>query len=249
MAESEGALEACLDVVQKTDLKGKMESAKKRFLVQYPIDIRKPEYQAIKRLVLAPDILSTVSAYLGELPVIGRVDLWYSESEELVEGRSQQFHMDGTAVRQIKGFLYLDTVDEDSGAFSLLPALESEKIYTALRGQKVIKNTNTKLSDGQVYANSQYEEPVVAIGETGTIAFCDTDRCYHFGSRPASKPRLVLMFQYVPRFSRVTPYKSDFSLEDYPYRQTNQQPAPYDQSTEDLLLYPHDEIHPIMQLN
>ena len=42
------------------------------------------------------------------------------------------------------------------------------------------------------------ETSIVSMtGKTGTLAFVDTSRCFHAGSRPGSTSRLVATFQYV----------------------------------------------------
>jgi len=43
------------------------------------------------------------------------------------------------------------------------------------------------------------------IGKKGTINLVDTSNCYHFGSRPGSNPRYVLMYQLLSSFSYYLP--------------------------------------------
>ena len=41
----------------------------------------------------------------------------------------------------------------------------------------------------------------IITGKPGDLLLCDTSSCFHFGSRLAIKPRLILAFQFMTPFS------------------------------------------------
>ncbi len=164
--------------------------------------IRDVPFDKIKHL--ADQILPTVSAYIGSLPVLAVAQVWKSPNTEDIGG-SQRFHMDGEDRRQVKCFLPLKTIDHDSGPFCLLPADISSRVFKALRRDGHIKRRNTKISDEIMTRYFDPSELVEITGEPGTVAMVDTCRCYHFGSRLASKSRLLFHLHFFSAYSMEMP--------------------------------------------
>ena len=87
-----------------------------------------------------------------------------------------------------------------------MPASQSQQVR-----ERVSYRYKQRLSDEQVQvASAESLREVALIGPAGTLAFLDTSRCLHYGSRISSPDarRLVIMLQY------ITP--SAFILPDYP---------------------------------
>jgi hypothetical protein len=138
-------------------------------------------------------VLRFVGDYLGGLPILLRINLLHSENDALQEGSSQFFHIDPEDFRQVKLFLLVRDVDEETGPLHLVPACVSERIQLRT-GYRLAR---PRLSDDQVHAEGDEASVVRCTGSAGTMIFADTSRCFHMGSRPGTKKRYVAMFQYV----------------------------------------------------
>lgn len=138
-------------------------------------------------------LVDKVSNYLGCVPILSYSSIWYSENREIFENSSQEFHLDHEDLKQIKGFLYLDDVDENNGAMNLF-SLESSS--------KVIKEINYDTSQEKKRVKDdvflKYEnEKIICRGKKGTLYLVDTSQCFHCGARKSSKSRLLLNFQFI----------------------------------------------------
>jgi hypothetical protein len=155
---------------------------------------------AINRLASHPEVLRVVSKYMGMLPVLHRISLLYSANDEAVEKSSQFFHLDPEDVIMTKIFVYVEDVDRDTGPTTALPADRS----TLVRRQ--IDYRNSRVPDEVIDQYGGNENLVECVGPAGTMAFLDTCRCFHMGSRVAAKPRYVIMIQYqTPYAAPVAP--------------------------------------------
>lgn len=136
-----------------------------------------------------PTILNGVMRYLGDVPLLQGVKLyWTPQNDKMVS--SQQWHMDGGDIRQLKLFLYLNDIDERAGPLTIIPAKESRDVvkkYDYVKG---------KLPDDQVAACVPRDKWVQLTGSKGTLVVCDTSSCFHFGGRARSGERLFLEFHY-----------------------------------------------------
>jgi hypothetical protein len=154
---------------------------------------------AINRLATHPEVLRVVSKYMGMLPILHRINVLYSANDEEIEKSSQYFHLDPEDVIMTKIFVYVEDVDRDTGPTTALPADRS----TIVRRQ--IDYRNSRVPDEVIARYGGNENLVECTGPAGTMAFLDTCRCFHMGSRVAAKPRYVVMIQY------QTPYAAPAS--------------------------------------
>ena len=155
---------------------------------------------AINRLAMHPEVLRVVSNYMGMVPLLYRINLLYSPNNEVVEASSQFFHLDPEDVIMSKIFIFVQDVDEDTGPTTALPADRSTIVRRAIDYRK------GRVEDSVVAKHGGAENLVACTGPAGTLAFLDTCRCFHMGSRKASKPRYAIMIQY------QTPYAASFPL-------------------------------------
>jgi hypothetical protein len=156
---------------------------------------------AINRLAMHPEVLRVVSNYIGALPLLYRINLLYSPNTEVIEQSSQFFHLDPEDVIMCKIFVFVEDVDADTGPTTLLPADASMTVRRAITYRK------GRVADEVIARIGGAEKLVEATGPAGTMAFLDTCRCFHMGSRKASKPRYAIMIQY------QTPYAASFPLD------------------------------------
>jgi hypothetical protein len=152
---------------------------------------------AYLRFALRPDILSAVAGYLGTAPLLTQVDVWYSMFAGPGLQNSQLYHCDWTDTKQIKLFILATDVDEASGPLVMMGADTSKKLREKI-GYKWASEHN-KLQDEEVYAAVGRDDETPIVGPAGTVAFLDTSRCFHFGSRVTeeSDPRILVLNQYL----------------------------------------------------
>ena len=156
---------------------------------------------AINRLATHPEVLRVISNYMGMVPLLYRINVLYSPNDEVVEQSSQFYHLDPEDVIMCKIFIFVEDVDADSGPTTLLPADRSMTVRHAITYRK------GRVPDEVIASIGGAENLVEATGPAGTLAFLDTCRCFHMGSRKASTPRYAIMIQY------QTPYAASFPLE------------------------------------
>lgn len=156
---------------------------------------------AINRLATDPAVLRIVSNYLGFLPVLMRINVLYSPNDEVIEASSQFFHLDPEDVIMMKIFVFVEDVDEATGPTTVLPADCSATVRRAIGYRK------GRVPDEVIAKLGGADSLVECTGPAGTLAFLDTCRCFHMGSRQADKPRYTIMIQY------VTPYAATFELD------------------------------------
>ena len=75
---------------------------------------------------------------MGCIPLLTYSSIWYTENQKSFKGSNQEYHLDHEDYTQIKGFLYLEDINESNGAMNLF----SKKI-----SRKVAKKINYKTSE------------------------------------------------------------------------------------------------------
>ncbi|MCC6176651.1 MAG: hypothetical protein IT305_15185 [Chloroflexi bacterium] len=154
---------------------------------------------ALNALAAHPEVLRVVSNYMGMLPILYRINVLYSPNDEVVEASSQFFHLDPEDMLMCKIFVFAEDVDEDTGPTTALPADRSTIVRRAIDYRK------SRVPDEAIYRYGGQENLVQATGPAGTLAFLDTCRCFHMGSRIASKPRYAIMIQYQTPYAAPAP--------------------------------------------
>jgi hypothetical protein len=150
------------------------------------------------RFATREDVVASVADYLGMVPVLQYVGVWYSRHIARAAYSSQLYHQDGESPAQLKLFLLCSDVGPENGPLTVIDAPTSRRVSRQLRyhvyGGRVDDDTVRRLGGAD-------EHPLV--GAAGTLAAVDTDRCFHFGSRigAGAAPRVVAMFQYLTPLS------------------------------------------------
>lgn len=161
--------------------------------------LHRPLDSQVMALARDPSVLRLVGRYLGGLPVLFRINLLDSANEALQPDSSQFFHVDPEDFRQVKIFLLVEDVDEDSGPLHLLRVGASDTVQVT-RGHR-----HGRVADHEVMAVCSANDLIACMGRAGTLAIGDTSRCFHFGSRPGRRRRHVVMFQYLSAFASAYP--------------------------------------------
>ena len=160
-----------------------------------PLGLQHPYF----KLATSEGLLDIASRYLGFVPILSDIQLWYSPNDGQNLAGSQFFHLDYADVRQVKAFVLISDIDQDSGPTVVVDAASSQRICNSI-GYK-LSNKDIRVSDEAVFSFINPSELVEATGKAGSIFFADTSRCLHYGSRHGNKPRVVLLIQYVSPFS------------------------------------------------
>ncbi|MDB3996369.1 hypothetical protein N9445_01700, partial [bacterium] len=160
-------------------------------------------YPSFINMATSDDILAIVADYLGFIPVLSEIALWYSEPGQYgVEKSSQLYHLDNADTSQVKLFIHLDDVVASGGPFTFLGARDSELV---LKRTKYGKKRNVeRLSDEVVYDIVPGKHRIECSFDAGSITYVDTSKCLHFGSRCLDKGRNIIMLQY------LSPCRADF---------------------------------------
>lgn len=156
------------------------------------------------KLALSDWIITKASSYLNMIPIVGSIQVWFSPNESKIEEGSQFFHLDYADVNQCKVFINLDMIDEDSGPLTFIPKEKSKKITKSINYK--LSNEDIRISDDVVLNYCDKKQWIKSTGQKGDILMVDSSRCIHFGSRAASKPRRILMIQYITPFSFTLPF-------------------------------------------
>tara|TARA_B100000963_G_scaffold187057_1_gene162748 strand:- start:34998 stop:35915 length:918 start_codon:yes stop_codon:yes gene_type:complete len=142
------------------------------------------------------EILKIIGSYLGETPQILHTQVWYSNNQRFIEGTSQEFHLDHEDGRQVKLFLFLETVSEDNGPLQLINKSKSRQIIKEtkyqLTGGKPKRLKDIDIKSGRI---------ISCTGEQNSVLLVDTTKVLHRGSLKSSKPRIIFMAQYVTKYS------------------------------------------------
>jgi hypothetical protein len=154
------------------------------------------------RLALRPDVIAAVSSYLGMVPVIAYLQVFYSEANSDEARSSQLFHCDADATSQVKIFVLCSEVTRSNGPLTLLDAGTSRAVRSRLG-----YHFGGKIKDKRLAGIVDQSNHVPIVGPPGTVCFVDTTQCFHFGSRVESgtAPRLVTMIQYLTPSSFMLP--------------------------------------------
>lgn len=157
------------------------------------------------KFALQKPLIKSLTRYFGVLPVIEGISILYSPNNRDLSGSSQFYHLDGQDVKTIQLFFFIEEVDEQTGPLVIVDADRSVEIAKSIgyRKTKLLKRVDDNLIRSKVNA----DQIITATGPAGECYVVDTDRCFHFGSRKASKPRSVVIFQYYTPFAFTLPWK------------------------------------------
>ncbi len=161
---------------------------KAEFLVRLSGDEEVLAIEAARNYVLSEEIISLASHYFEQVPILSRVDFWWSPEND-TKSESQLYHYDGEDKSQLKLILNICDVDERTGPFTFIDAKSSAKIASSRRHSQ-------RLDDEAVETIVGEDAAIQLLGPSGTVGAVDTSRCLHYGSRGNSKDRLILMIQF-----------------------------------------------------
>lgn len=190
------------------DLQGAIKERGGRPFVAQGLSDRLERNDPVLKLALHPSVVAAVARYIGMVPVIENITIWYSPNDRALENSSQYYHLDGQDVRTIQLFVLLDRVTDENGPLLVIRADESDALAERVQYRKT--PSTKRLDDAVVEAAAS--EVVRFTGDAGDVLIADTDRCFHLGSREGRAPRRVLVIQYYSPFAFVLPHRWDRAL-------------------------------------
>ncbi len=194
-------LDKIVNDLKKTDLK-KFNSSEEGIIklkTSKDFDNKSPEFKFVTDRYL----VEIVSRYLKCIPILSSLSLWYSPNNKFIENSSQEYHLDHEDYRQVKGFLFINDVDLNTGPLNVINVTDSNNIQKLINYKMIesSKRVNDKVIEDLKKKTNINEN--ILTGKSGDLVLCDTSSCFHYGSRLGNnpKPRLILAFQYVTPFS------------------------------------------------
>ena len=158
-----------------------------------PSALSPEEVAPIVRQVCRPDIVAMVADYIGEVPVLGNINLWYTPVNQQREG-PQQIHRDMNARRQLHLVVAIRDIDAGCGPFTFLPGGPSR------RAVEVLGHTGGRVPDEDFWACVSEDDMVPFTGRAGAALLVNPYACFHFGGRAKTGSRLVLIVSFTSRF-------------------------------------------------
>jgi hypothetical protein len=194
----QAAMAVCDRVRARSDFEREAGKSKKSFLRSLEFDLADNDARPIFDLACHPLLLGPVADYLGAVPVLLRAAVSYSPNLAFVGG-SQKYHLDGEDHRQIKCFIFIEPIDEETGPLTLIPAAQTKQICRTLRCQGRLRHRMEEQDDETIYGAGGWDADrsslaIPLCGPRGRVVVVDTCNCYHYGSRPGRKSRYVLYF-------------------------------------------------------
>ena len=154
--------------------------AKKKFLMSYfggnydrvDLDLRNPFFH----FYMSEKILFFVCSYLGYIPQLNYVTVEKTipiENDKLAT-YSQNWHRDPEEKRMIKVFIYVNQVDESNGPFVYAKQSQpsSKNVLSKFAPQKLPYGSYP--DENSVLSVIGGEDLITAVGQAGTVIFCDT---------------------------------------------------------------------------
>lgn len=146
--------------------------------------------------IIEKNYMCMISKYLFMLPYLKTVTYMYSKNERNFKNSSQHWHLDKAGLRTLKLFLALHDQEEINGPLTFIDSKRSKYLVNHYRYSKTnqFKRISDKLIDKE-FDNLKFK-PSRFIEKKGSLAFLDTDRCLHYGSRKSLNPRLFLYIEF-----------------------------------------------------
>jgi hypothetical protein len=150
---------------------------------------------AVKKLERDPGLLAIAAKFLGARPVHMATEIWWSfpvQATPIEQLKAAQvFHYDLDDYRFIKFFFYLTDVDFSSGPHILIRGSHKNKTFShQLLGVRCASKDDKEIVDAYGTEN------LVTICGAAGLGFVEDSMCFHKGTLPTQKERLLLQIEY-----------------------------------------------------
>lgn len=170
-------------------------------LAQAPLEAVRSFYE----LFASPEIENLASAYLGEKALMVELKVLLSPPTQMPDkDGSQLWHSDFDDDSDLKFFIFLDEVTEDSGPLQVIGKQASRRLMKQWGYRWGVPGISHNDSIVPAEANDQI---VSLVGQAGSIVLVDAVQCLHRGSRNPRRARKILYATFNTRTSfRFPPY-------------------------------------------
>ena len=152
------------------------------------------EIRPIYNFITQKTLISTIINYLGEIPVIGNVALFYTIAHDGNFG-SEKFHIDQNCTRQLHLILPINDVNEENGPFSFIEANLTQKVFDK------VNYMGGRLEDDNVYKYVNRKNLIKFKSKKAKkLLLVDPYSCLHFGARARNKNRALLIVSFTSKF-------------------------------------------------
>jgi hypothetical protein len=152
------------------------------------------DFSVAQRLADDPVLRWIAARYLGTMPRLIGVNLWWSypvvSSAEERNDAAQMFHYDLDDFKFIKFFFYLTNVDEHSGPHVVIKGTHRRKTFTSTLDRLKVR----RYTDQEIAAIYPKDRILPIVGPAGT-GFAEDTLAIHKGRSPAN-PRLTFHVQF-----------------------------------------------------
>ncbi|MBC8095332.1 MAG: hypothetical protein H7Y43_05940, partial [Akkermansiaceae bacterium] len=142
----------------KTDMSRQQEA-------KFPINLLRTEdlfqHRAFVDFAVHDEILAAVTSYIGQLPRLYNLTLWWSPPNQTTQG-SQLYHYDHRDNRQAKVFINLNNVTKDSGPLHFLSAADCLKVDVK------VGYSQGRYTDEDVYSAVPQSNVIATVGKPGS---------------------------------------------------------------------------------
>ena len=169
------------------------------FLFTKKIDIF--QNKPILNLAKNEKIISIIENYLNTIPILFYAGIWHSRAEQSHEYKgSQLFHFDREDSHQVKLFIPLEPILDDSGPLNVFDVKSTSYFVKKNLINLNFINKKDRFLDNHV-KNILKIKPKILTAEVGDLIFVDTTNCLHFGSRDCKLGKYHLTLQYLTPYS------------------------------------------------
>ena len=151
-----------------------------------------PAFQKLKN---DPVLLAIAAKYLGSEPIFVEHELCWSFPVEATSFEqlkaAQVFHYDIDDYRPIKFFFYLTDVDSSSGPHVCIRGTHKNKKFL----HQIIGQRSASIDDKKLIHDYGSEKVMTILGTAGSGFVGDTF-CFHKGTLPTEKERLLLQMEF-----------------------------------------------------
>mgnify|MGYP001170316213 CR=1 FL=1 len=193
----------------KVIIKQSKNKSKDSFLKIMAIDIF--EHKEIRDFLKDKDFQEIISSYLKSTPILTHASVWFSKNKTSTPQSSQLFHFDREDRYQLKVFIPIYPIFNDSGPLTLLSSKQSSQFIRASLYRFHLVSLKDRIQDLTVEKRLGKIRPFKMTADEGEIIFADTTNCLHYGSRNSIKPKYHLTIQFLSIYS----YKLKCFIKDF----------------------------------
>ncbi len=191
--DTDKVVTACREIFDEESPKVDFESdPRSKFRQNLLSEEQMKKHPEVLDFALSKPVLSTVVDYLGAVPTIAQIQLWWTPVNDLMEG-SQYHHVDQIDTTHLKLALLIKEMGPEDGPLSVLPADVTAAVFPKLSK----KTRYDRVTDEEMYQYCSEDELVQVVGQPGDGGIADLSRCFHYGGRARKGERLFLVIQYV----------------------------------------------------